>query len=687
MKKLLLFVLLPIFAVAGFSYWYIPRKLKTIIQQKLNNVIATRGFQLSKLDINLGWNSIELDNLELQGENLRITIKEIQIDNYQLTSILPLKIKLGKITLNNTGIKGDIKELKHKSSNFSNFKTPTYSGGSISWNQIALNGVWLNISSKQGKIICEDGQGHFTKKKGGKIQLENLALDSSLIPVYFIDTLNLEISPDRKVKRATMKDLTWNLSKKMKLYTGYVELEPDKKHNISFQITGKILPELGKIKTRGYWNHSSKKLSGKVLLTDFKPGTFLPKILPLPKKENLQIDSSFKFLFTPKLVSLKGTGSLDKLRIYHKLVSTLPLKFKKLSSKFALSYNRNQDKLQIKNLEIEHKFARALAKGEITNLKSKKPIVTTRIEVPEIHCNRLKESIPAGFIPHLSQFKLSGALHSKIRAKINFADISKKTIELSGNIPIEKCNVLKAPPYFRSSRIKNDFDFEIIEPGGQSIVVEVSQLSDWFTPLDQISKYMVKAVLTTEDSRFWRHRGYIPSEFSSALARNLKAGKFKWGASSITMQIVKNVFLKRRKTIARKLEELFLTSYIEKDISKRRLMEIYLNIVELGPDIYGITKAAMHYFGKNPANLSIREAIFFASILPSPKKRYRYYCQGKLSSFWKRHLKYLLGVMKRRKHITEEEYQQANEEELQFDHFNFLGKNNCYRKIRKYTGN
>jgi hypothetical protein len=219
MKKLLLFVFLPIFAVSGFSYWYIPRKIKTILRQKLNKVVATRGFKLNKLDISLGWNSIELEDIELQGENLRITIKEIKVDTYQLTSILPLKIKLGKITLNNTGIKGDIKELKHKSSNF---KTPTYSGGSISWNKIALNGLWLNISSKQGKIVCEDGNGQFTKKEGGEIQLENVALDSRLIPVYFINTLNLEISPDRKVKRATMKELTWNLSKKMKLYTGFV---------------------------------------------------------------------------------------------------------------------------------------------------------------------------------------------------------------------------------------------------------------------------------------------------------------------------------------------------------------------------------------------------------------------------------------------------------------------------------
>ena len=136
--------------------------------------------------------------------------------------------------------------------------------------------------------------------------------------------------------------------------------------------------------------------------------------------------------------------------------------------------------------------------------------------------------------------------------------------------------------------------------------------------------------MTTEDNGFFKHHGWVSSEFKSALRRNLERGGFRLGASSITMQMVKNVLLTKEKTLSRKLQELFLVWYLEQELPKERILELYFNAIEFGPRIYGIGAATRHYFGKKPSELTPLEAAFFSSILPSPKRRYVQYCHGAL---------------------------------------------------------
>ena len=122
-----------------------------------------------------------------------------------------------------------------------------------------------------------------------------------------------------------------------------------------------------------------------------------------------------------------------------------------------------------------------------------------------------------------------------------------------------------------------------------------------FAPYEEISPYLVGSIMTTEDNGFFKHHGWVSSEFKSALRRNLQRGGFRLGASSITMQMVKNVLLTREKTLSRKLQELFLVWYLEQNLPKERILELYFNAIEFGPRIYGIGAATRHYFGKKPA--------------------------------------------------------------------------------------
>src|SRR5260370_25902795 len=196
------------------------------------------------------------------------------------------------------------------------------------------------------------------------------------------------------------------------------------------------------------------------------------------------------------------------------------------------------------------------------------------------------------------------------------------------------------------------------EPGKWMTFVVGPESPDW-VPFDQLSPNLVNSIMTTEDNGFFKHHGFIPSEFRSALQQNLQRGYFRLGASSITMQMVKNVLLSREKTLSRKLQEMFLTWYVEHSLTKERILEIYFNVIEFGPGIYGIGRATHHYFGKAPKDIGPREAAFFSSILPNPKRRYVHYCHGKLSENWELYLHRILRRMHRRDRLTDAELDAA----------------------------
>lgn len=133
-----------------------------------------------------------------------------------------------------------------------------------------------------------------------------------------------------------------------------------------------------------------------------------------------------------------------------------------------------------------------------------------------------------------------------------------------------------------------------------------------------ISPYLVKAVLISEDDGFWKNDGFEKEEMMQAFEKNLKAGKFVSGGSTVTQQLAKNIYLSPSKNPIRKLKEAILTYRMNKTLSKRRIIELYLNCAEWGDGIFGIEAAARHYYGKSARNLSAIEAAKLAAILPNP---------------------------------------------------------------------
>lgn len=177
-----------------------------------------------------------------------------------------------------------------------------------------------------------------------------------------------------------------------------------------------------------------------------------------------------------------------------------------------------------------------------------------------------------------------------------------------------------------------------------------------WTNSNGIAPEMKWAVILAEDSNFYKHEGFDVKAIKKAIKYDLEKKSFARGASTITQQTAKNLFLSREKTITRKLKEIYLAWRMEQELTKGRIIELYLNVVELGPMVHGIGHGARYYFGKSAAELTPRECAFLAAMLPGPRVAYNPY--KNLNKVVKRS-DLILKLMRQRAVISEEEYQTA----------------------------
>jgi len=172
-----------------------------------------------------------------------------------------------------------------------------------------------------------------------------------------------------------------------------------------------------------------------------------------------------------------------------------------------------------------------------------------------------------------------------------------------------------------------------------------------FRPLERIGPLLREAVLTNEDGGFYHHRGFNTAAIQGAIAENLRAGAFRRGAGTITMQLARNLFLGHQRTLSRKGQEVVLAWVLEHltGLSKDRLLEIYLNIIEWGPGVHGASEASRFYFAKDPAELTLDEALFLTVLVPSPSRwRTRVDAQGALRPWAREQMAFIARKMNTR---------------------------------------
>jgi len=272
--------------------------------------------------------------------------------------------------------------------------------------------------------------------------------------------------------------------------------------------------------------------------------------------------------------------------------------------------------------------------------------------IPRMKAQDFISSLPEGLFNHFKGMEVKGEFDYRLDFQYN----ENRPKDLVFESSLHKYN-LAITRYGEANldKLNGEFTYVPIEKGRPQRPIFVGAANPNYTPVDQISPYLQKCVLTTEDPSFFYHRGFIDEAFRQSIIKNIRTKKFARGASTISMQLVKNVFLTREKTMSRKLEEILLVYILENNriCPKQRMLEVYFNIIEWGPNVYGIGEASEFYFRKRPSQLTYDECLFLATIIPRPKGfMWRFDKEGKLKPFAIRQNTFLTKLMLMRNVLT-----------------------------------
>ena len=388
--------------------------------------------------------------------------------------------------------------------------------------------------------------------------------------------------------------------------------------------------------------------------------------LPLVDSDQATVGGHLELAFGAGIADVDGQLDIAGLNVSHALLAREVVRDVGFHVDVDATLDPQARRLQLERLAIERGGVELLAVGELVHTQARETRrYQVALDVPAVACQTVLDAIPRELIPGLDGFALTGEFSAHLAIDADFAKLDD--LALDGEIAIDGCRVREAPWLASAERLNRGFVHRVTMRDGRTRRASLYPGSSHYTPLANISRYMTEAVLTTEDGSFRKHDGFNRTQLEVALRRNLQSGKVRLGASTITMQMVKNVLLSHERTLSRKLQELFLTWYVEQTLSKQRIMELYLNVVEFGPGVYGVTNAARHYFGKHPAELTSREAAYLALMLPSPVRRHADYCNGELSPRFAGKLKFIHDLMLERGRITAEEHAVYSTIPVEFD--------------------
>ena len=282
----------------------------------------------------------------------------------------------------------------------------------------------------------------------------------------------------------------------------------------------------------------------------------------------------------------------------------------------------------------------------------KDKVYSLQLKIPKMKAQDFISSLPTGLFRHFDGMQAQG----NFSYALNFEFNNHKPKALIFESKLKSQN-LKITKYGEANlnKINGEFVYRANDKGVLQRPILVGLKNKNYTTLSQMSPFLQRCVLTSEDPSFMTHLGFINEAFKESITKNIKTKKFSRGASTISMQLVKNVFLTREKTMSRKLEEILLVYILENNhiSTKARMLEVYFNIIEWGPNIYGISEASHFYFQKPPYDLNVNECLFLATIIPNPKGfMYRFDANNRLKSGPKQQEKFLTNLMFRRNLLT-----------------------------------
>jgi hypothetical protein len=256
---------------------------------------------------------------------------------------------------------------------------------------------------------------------------------------------------------------------------------------------------------------------------------------------------------------------------------------------------------------------------------------------------RIKRSLPQPVLGPLAEVGVTGwwGYRSSLELDLSQPD----SVAFTSDVLPHGLRLDPDRTYLRLFGLDQPFLATIHLPRGRIVTRLLDESNPHFRPLARIAPALSYAVVTNEDGGFFRHRGFNTEAVRASIAENLKAGAFRRGAGTITMQLARNLYLGHDRTLSRKGQEVVLAWIIEHltGVSKERLLEIYLNIIEWGPDVNGADEAARFYFERDAGQLSVDQALFLATVIPAPKRwKGRFEPDGSLKG-WARAQMHFIG--------------------------------------------
>jgi hypothetical protein len=286
------------------------------------------------------------------------------------------------------------------------------------------------------------------------------------------------------------------------------------------------------------------------------------------------------------------------------------------------------------------------------------PRFSIRARAASVPWQALVEALPADLGPPPTAPPVSGAI--SVRASLTGSVGRRDDWDLQVDLDLD--DLRRAARAAGPSWLSAPFEWTPIDPGPgeKPRRIAVGPGNPAFVPYPEIPQTLVRAVTASEDAGFFGHRGFDFREIASAVADQTRVR----GASTISQQLSKNLFLSPERTLARKVREALGTVALEAALPKARLMEIYLNIAEWGPGVYGVGEAARFWFGKDARELTPRESAFLATVIPSPRRFHARLHRSGITPGWNARIDDVLGKMHVQNQLTDEQLSAAREEPL-----------------------
>lgn len=274
--------------------------------------------------------------------------------------------------------------------------------------------------------------------------------------------------------------------------------------------------------------------------------------------------------------------------------------------------------------------------------------------------SQLVEALPPQLRPGEAAPVTDGPLRAEIRAQgpLRHPEAWSVDVKLDTAALKQSARALPFP-------LREPFPYTPQDQADTSRTFTVGPRNPSFVPIDALPALLPVVVTTSEDASFFAHNGFDFDELRDSFASVTAGTRFR-GGSTLSQQLVKNLFLTRERTLSRKVREALITLEVEAALPKARILEIYLNIIEWGPGVYGIGEAARYYFGVDARALTLKQMVFLTTVIPSPVKWGPYFKRHGPSDRWNARMADLLDKLQQREAITAEEKAQALAEPLRF---------------------